>query len=127
MIKFIQCMKRRPELSVTEFRRHLAEYQKRVTDVADALEAVRVTVSSTLQVEQNLEIQLTRGTTDPYDGVIEIWFEKAPDILLEEEGEEARRLLEQMRSYQEQFADLSASSFFFAAEHEVFDRTGDVN
>jgi hypothetical protein len=127
MIKFFQCIKRRPELSVAEFRRHLAAYSEKVEILADALEAVRFSVSTTLQVEQNLQLQLARGTTDPYDGVVEIWLERAPDILLRAEGEEARAMLEEMRSFQELFLDMAASSFFFAAEEVVFDRSTMVN
>lgn len=127
MIKFFQCMKRRPELSVTEFRRHLAAYSEKVEILADALEAVRFSVSTTLQVEQNLQLQLARGTTDAYDGVVEIWLERAPDVLLRAEGEEARAMLEEMRSFQELFLDMAASSFFFASEEVVFDRSTMVN
>ena len=80
MIKLIQCIARKSELSVPEFRSRLVEYRDRVQRLADALDAVRVTVCPTLQVEQNLEIMLSRGTSEPFDAVVAIWLERAPDL-----------------------------------------------
>ncbi len=123
MIKLIQCITRKPELSVPEFRGHLVEYRDRVQRLADALDAVRVTVCPTLQVEQNLEIMLSRGTSEPFDAVVAIWLERAPDLLAGSEGADIKSLLDDMRELQREFMDLAHSSFFFAAEDVVFDRT----
>ena len=123
MIKLIQCIARKQELSVPQFRRQLSEYRDRVQRLADALDAVRVTVCPTLQVEQNLEIMLSRGTSEPFDAVVAIWLERAPDVVAGSEGEDIRGLLDEMRDLQKEFMDLANSSFFFAAEDVVFDRT----
>jgi hypothetical protein len=123
MIKLIQCIARKPELSVPEFRSHLVEYRDRVQRLADALDAVRVTVCPTLQVEQNLEIMLSRGTSEPFDAVVAIWLERAPDLGAGTDGEHVRSLLDEMRELQREFMDLTHSSFFFAAEDVVFDRS----
>jgi hypothetical protein len=123
MIKLIQCIARKQGLSVPQFRRHLVEYRDRVQRLADALDAVRVTVCPTLQVEQNLEIMLSRGTSEPFDAVVAIWLERAPDLAAGSEGEDIRGLLDEMRDLQKEFMDLTHSSFFFAAEDVVFDRT----
>jgi hypothetical protein len=123
MIKLIQCIARKPQLSVPEFRSRLVEYRDGVQRLADALDAVRVTVCPTLQVEQNLEIMLSRGTSEPFDAVVAIWLERAPDLVAGSEGEDIRGLLDEMRDLQKEFIDLAKSSFFFAAEDVVFDRT----
>ena len=78
MIKFIQCVKAKSDLSIPEFRGHWQEYEKRAQAIAGATDAVRVVANLTLAVEQNLEIQLNRGTSEPFDGVLEIsWYNAA--------------------------------------------------
>ena len=59
----------------------LVEYRDRVQRLADALDAVRVTVCPTLQVEQNLEIMLSRGTSEPFDAVVAMYHDQGLPVL----------------------------------------------
>lgn len=123
MITFIQCVKGRPELSIPEFREHWKAYGKKAQAVALATGAVGVYVNTTLAVEENLEVQLSRGTAEPYDGVLKVCWPKAAG--LEEVLNEPRvaALLDDFQSYQERFIDLDRSSFFFASEEALHEGT----
>ena len=77
MLKWVQCIRRRPELSVVEFRQLWLEYGEEIVALGAELGAVRVEVSASLAVEVNVEWQLQRGSAAPFDGIAELWFDSA--------------------------------------------------
>ena len=123
MIKFIQCVKAKSDLSIPEFRGHWQEYEKRAQAIAGATDAVRVVANLTLAVEQNLEIQLNRGTSEPFDGVLEISWYNAAGLGKALEDEEIQQLLASFQEYQGEFIDLDRSSFFFTSEEVILERS----
>lgn len=122
MIKFFQCVRRKPALSVAEFRRYREAYREKVQALAQASQAVRFAMSTTLRVEANITIMMSRGTDEPYDGLVEIWWKKGPDALADLSRPDIQVQLAELRRLQEEFMDLEHSSFFFGAEEIVFDR-----
>ena len=80
MIKFVQCVRRRPGLSKEEFQEHWAAYSRQVKAIAAASNATRSMLSRSLQVERNIEIIQDRGTKAPYDGMVEIWWQNGNEI-----------------------------------------------
>ena len=123
MIKFIQCVRRKSGLSVAEFRQHWDAYREKVQILAEVSQAVRFAMSTTLRVEENIRIMMSRGTDEPYDGLVEIWWKKGPDALEILSRPEARAQLEAIRHLQEEFMDLGKSSFFFGGEEVYLDRS----
>ncbi|MFV2072388.1 MAG: EthD domain-containing protein [Thermoanaerobaculales bacterium] len=123
MIKFIQCVKAKSDLSIPEFRRHWQEYEKRALAIAGATDAVRVVANLTLAVEQNLEIRLNRGTAEPFDGVLEISWYNAAGLGKALEDEENQELLGSFQEYQVEFIDFDRSSFFFTSEEVILERS----
>ena len=119
MVKFIQCIRKRPELSHVEFRRLWAEYKDRAAAVAEVVGVSRFSVSTMLTVAHNVHVQLTRGTVAPFDGVAEFWFPKAAGMEEVFERPDVVKLVNAMRELQERLADLSQSVFFFASEEVV--------
>ena len=119
MIKFIQCIRKKPELSHVEFRRYWAEYKDRAAAVAEVVGVSRFSVSTMLTVEHNVHVQLSRGTVAPFDGVAEFWFPKAAGLEGIFERPEVIKRVSAMREMQEQMADLSQSVFFFMSEEVV--------
>lgn len=115
MIKFIQCVRKRPDISLQEFRQHWQEYG-RLLQGATVVGAARCTLSTTLVIKENLQIVLSRGTSAPFDGVAEIWFEDAPQAMEILQRPDFQDSLRAFQSYQESFIDLEASAFFLAAE-----------
>ena len=116
MIKFIQCIRRKPDMSIQEFRHHWIAYQKAATELARAVGAAGLTFSTTLAVEENLQLRLIRGTSEPYDGITEFRISSAPRMLEKLEQEPAQTLWRDFQKLQSDFVDLASSSFFFATE-----------
>jgi len=122
MIKFIQCVRKKPEISIQEFRRSWNIYQAKATELAKAMNVAGLTFCTTLNVEENLQVMLTRGTSEPFDGVVEFRIANAPRTIEALSQEPGKSLMDDFREYQTQFADMENSSFFFAAEEVVIRR-----
>jgi len=122
MIKFIQCVKKKPEMSVQDFRRSWRDYQEKATELARAMNAAGLTFCTTLNVEENLQVMLTRGTSEPFDGVAEFRISNAPRTIEALSREPGRGLMENLQKAQAEFMDLESSSFFFAAEDVIIRR-----
>jgi hypothetical protein len=122
MIKFIQCVRKKPEISIQEFRRFWGLYQAKATELARAVNAVGLSFSTALAVDENLQVMLSRGTSEPFDGLAEMSISNAPRML-EKLGEApARAVWEEFKQLQAEFVDLEESSFFFASEEVVLRR-----
>ena len=97
MIKFVYCVRRRPELTPQAFRKYwLENHGPLVRSYAKTLRARRYVQSHTLDSELNVAAQAPRGTKPPYDGITELWWDKAEDLvaaLSSPEGQEANRVL----------------------------------
>lgn len=122
MIKFIYCVRRRSEMSKDAFRRYwLENHGPLVRKYAKALRAKRYVQSHTLDSPLNAAAQQPRGTQPPYDGITEIWWDKAEDLiaaLSTPEGQAVNKLLAQDEG---RFCDLPNCSVFFTEEHTIFD------
>jgi len=98
MIKFIYCVRRQPDLDPDAFRDYwLKQHGPLVKSLASALKAQRYVQSHTLDTPLNAAAQQLRGTSEPpYDGMTEIWWNSAEDLmaaLSTPEGQEANRTL----------------------------------
>lgn len=122
MIKFIQCVKKRPEVSIQDFRRSWKIYQAKATELAKAMNVTGLTFCTTLNVEENLQVMLTRGTSEPFDGVAEFRISNAPRTIDALSREPGKSLMEDLQKLQTEFLDMENSSFFFAAEEVVIRR-----
>jgi uncharacterized protein (TIGR02118 family) len=122
MIKFVYCVRRRPEMSVEEFRKYwLEKHGPLVRSYAKALRATRYVQSHTLDTPLNVYAQQPRGTKPPYDGITEVWWNSAEELaaaLSTPEGMDANKALAQDEG---RFCDLPNCSVFFTEEHTIFD------
>ncbi|HCU53852.1 MAG TPA: hypothetical protein DIC36_06100 [Gammaproteobacteria bacterium] len=118
MIKFMQCIRRQPQLSVVDFRRHWDRYTQVWQELARLSEARRMVTSVGLDIDQNTSIQLARGTREPFDGVLEVWWLNGEQVSKYLQDPALKEKLASMRQLQEEFVDLASSSFFFASEAE---------
>jgi hypothetical protein len=116
MIKFVQCIRRKPGMTKQEFREQWVSYGDKVKAIAEASGAIRSVLSMALTVEQNLEIMQSRGTKAPYDGMVELWWQRGNDIVAFLESGSGDDLLDDLRRAQEAFMDLPNCTFFFASE-----------
>ncbi len=118
MIKFVQCIRRKPGLSKQEFAEQFAEYARIVRTIANASNGRRCVLSRSLAVERNLEIMQERGTKAPYDGMVEVWWDRGNDIVAFLDSGAGDELMDELRRTQEAFMDLPNCTFFFASEDE---------
>jgi hypothetical protein len=118
MIKFVQCVRRKPGLSKREFAEHFTEYGKQIRTISDASNGKRCVLSRSLAVEQNLEIIQERGTKAPYDGMVEVWWNHGNDVVAFLDSGSGDKVLDELRKSQEVFMDLPNCTFFFASEDE---------
>jgi hypothetical protein len=116
MIKFVQCVRRKPGLSKEEFREEWARYGEQVKEIAAASKAARYTMSTSLQVDQNLDIMQSRGTKAPYDGMVEIWWDQGAGVVAFMQTSVGNEMIDGLRQSQEKFMDLPNCTFFFASE-----------
>lgn len=113
MIRFIHCMKRRPDLTVAEFREYWnsPEFAALLARMEAMVGPVSMIKNLTFNIEVNNLLMQERGAEEPYDGILEVWLESANDLQALDTPE-AEALREEMAEYQKQFIDFSASKRF---------------
>lgn len=118
MIKFMQCIRRKPQLSAAEFRRYWDRYREVWVELGQLSRASRMATSLGLEIDHNTTVQLARGTREPFDGVLEVWWGSGEQVnqCLQDPAIKAKVVA--MRQLQDEFIDLTSSSFFFASEEE---------
>jgi hypothetical protein len=122
VITFIQCVRKKPDVSIQDFRRSWKTYQVKATELAKAVNAVGLTFSTILAVDENLQVMLFRGTSQPYDGLVELRVANAPRMMEKLEQEPAKSIWQELQALQKEFIDLERSSFFFAAQEVALRR-----
>lgn len=121
MIKLVFCLRRLPTLSVSEFQRYWFDnHAELVRRHARALRIRRYTQSHTVSDPRlSPVIEVRGGRTDPFDGVAELWWDSADDLLEAMSTTEGLAaglaLLEDERT----FIDLANSPLVFSTEHVV--------
>jgi len=115
MIRLITCIKRKEGISPKKFRECWNDpqfdilFEKLVT----LLEPFRIVRKLTLQVSANIRIMQARKTEEPYDAVVEWWFESANHLAPLLAKPEAHAAIKEMMNYQSQFVDFNMSPSFF--------------
>lgn len=115
MIRLIHCVRRRSDVPPEEFRRLWQDprFARLVDGIRERLNARRSAMNLTLDVAANQTVRAMRGSAEPFDAVIEYWWDHASDLLETAASEASRALLEEMTAYQRQFVDFGASVAFF--------------
>ena len=122
MIKFVYCVRRRPDVSPEAFRKYwLENHGPLVHKCAQVMRAKKYVQSHTLDTTLNAAAQLPRGTKPPYDGLTEIWWNSAEELFeaLNSPGfAEANQTLARDEA---NFCDLPNCSVFFTEEFTIFE------
>ena len=118
MIRYLNCFRKKQDLSDEEFRHYWnsEEFHKLVEKVAGLYAAESYAKNLALKVQATYELIEARGIGEPYDAVLEYWWNDARDLQEKYESPEARSLFEEMKNYQAQFIDLSRSTAFFTED-----------
>ena len=119
MIKLVHCVRKRPRLSVEEFRAAWEEFAGQAREIGIELGAVRITISTTLETPLNEALAAARGSAQPFDGVAEFVWTSGAKILAEASLPATRAQIARLRAFQDQFVDPGRSAFFFVHEQEL--------
>ena len=121
MIKFVYCVRKRPEMSVEKFRKYwLENHGPLVRSFAKALRAKRYVQSHTLDTPLNAAAMQPRGTKAPYDGITEVWWDNAEDLIAALSSPEGQNANLALTKDEGTFCDLPNCSVFFTEEHTIF-------
>ncbi len=115
MIRLVRCLKRKSGSSTDEFRRFWndPEYLELTNQVVDTMNAVRIARNLTLQVELNRTLKEFHDQDEPYDGIIEIWWQNAQVLNAAIAEQDAGDMQLRYNGFEDEYIDRSASRFFF--------------
>ena len=120
MIKLVFCLRRQPHLSLAEFQEYwLGTHGPLVRSHAGILRIRRYVQVHTLDTPLNDVIGRSRGAGEPYDGVAELWFDRAEDLAESTATPEGRTAALELLEDERRFIDLPRSSLWIAQEHEI--------
>tara|TARA_B100000809_G_scaffold265220_1_gene323362 strand:+ start:2968 stop:3327 length:360 start_codon:yes stop_codon:yes gene_type:complete len=112
MIRLLRCIKKRDDISDMEFRRfwESAEYNDIFTSYVNASEGISVQMNLVLKIDLNNHIQMMRGTQEPYDGIIELFWPSAKSAAALLSTAKGKQLIIELAQYENQFVDITHSS-----------------
>lgn len=122
MIRFINCVRRRKDISAEEFRRYWnsPEFDYLFEQLFLIIQPRRFAKNLTLQVSANEQIRQERGSGEPFDGTLEYWWHDARELLEKYDSTDARKIRQELLEYQQQFIDIPNCRAFFT-EYESKD------
>jgi hypothetical protein len=120
LIRYINCFRKLPDMSIEDFRDYWqgAEFDDLIRKVAELTGARHYTKSLTLQVSMGEHLISDRGLAQPYDGIVEYYWDNANHLAGVYASDAAAALNRQVQHYQSQFIDLANSTAFFTAHQE---------
>jgi hypothetical protein len=126
MIRFVHCVRRRADVPLEDFRAFWGgrEFNRLLEELALVTGALRFSTSLTLNVEANIQLMAERNTEEPFDAMIEIWWERARELSDLAASPEVRRLQAEMATCQEPYIDFQRSLRFFTDWEEPAAESG---
>lgn len=125
MLKFVYCLRKRADLSETEFHAYWQEkHGSFIRSIAKTLKAEKYIQSHTLDTPINQALVESRGL-DPniYDGVTEIWWNSMDDFLAGVNSPEGIEAAQKYVADEANFVDFAQSRAFLTEEYTVFDQS----
>src|SRR5436305_10229962 len=118
MIKLVFVIRRREDLSPEEFHRYwLEEHGPLARGLLEPLGARRYVQTHTLDTDLNAALAASRGTSETYGGLAEVWWDSLDALLAASNTDEGRRTNETLTEDEARFIDFERSSFFITEEH----------
>jgi uncharacterized protein (TIGR02118 family) len=123
IIKLVMCVRRRPSMSRAEFQQYwLNHHGPLFQKFAETYRAIRYVQSHTIDSPLNENLKKSRGLSEEYDGITEIWWRSQEDFLAAITSPEGQKLRLMFIEDEGKFIDFSSSSAFFTVEHVLVDR-----
>jgi hypothetical protein len=89
------------------------EYERLLRRVNEAAGAVTLSKNLTLRVSANEQLAALHGTEDPFEGIIEVWWEHGRGLVEFARSRDGTAMRTELNQYEERFIDLTRSRFFF--------------
>ena len=81
MLRLLLCLRKKPDVDETAFQRWLStEYLAHLAAEADTLKLARFSVLTHQASNAATTIRSRRGTAEPYDAVVEMWWQSRRDM-----------------------------------------------
>ena len=123
MIKLVFCVRRHPDMSREQFQDYwLNHHGPLFQRFAETYRAVRYVQSHTMDSPLNENLKVSRGLSDEYDGIGEIWWQSEKDFMEAITSPEGLELRKMFIEDEARFVNLGASTAFFTIEHVLVDR-----
>jgi uncharacterized protein (TIGR02118 family) len=120
MIKIVFCLRRRADMSLAEFQAYWRDtHAKLVAGHAETLGIKRYVQVHTDFGPLTESLRKSRGGTEPYDGVAEVWYESAEALAAVGDNPAARAAGRELYEDEKRFIDLGRSSIWTARENVV--------
>lgn len=118
MVKLMFCLRRRSDLTRAQFQEHWrTSHGDLGVASAGALGYRRYVQSHTADTALNDSLRASRGAPEPYDGVVELWFDDERAIAATFSSPEGRKAAQALLQDEHHFVDLEASPIFVVHEH----------
>ncbi len=122
MIKLVYCVRKRKDMSQAAFSRYwLERHGPLVRSLAEALGARRYVQSHTIEPEMNDALLKSRGLSEPYDGITELWWDDIERYKATAHSPAAREARRALLEDEANFIDFAQSRIFLTQEHMIFD------
>ena len=120
MIRYIYCVRKRPDISLEDFRQqwNSPTYKALLKRLADYYQAARYSRNLSLKIEMGETLVNENGLSEPYDVTIELFWDSANKLPELYDSEEAQKLTHELREIQQQFIDTNNSTLFFTTEQD---------
>jgi uncharacterized protein (TIGR02118 family) len=118
MIKLVMCVYRKPGLSRKQFHDYwLNHHGPLFQKFADTYKAQKYVQSHTIDSLLNENVRKSRGMSQEYDGIAEIWWASETDFIEAISSPEGQKLRTVFLDDEAKFIDFSKSAAFFTEEH----------
>jgi len=120
MIKMTYCLRRQPHLTREQFQDYwLNQHGKLVRSHAPVLNIRRYVQFHSASHPINDAMQKSRGATEPYDGVAELWFDSVEAMTAPGGTPAGKAAMRALREDEARFIDQAQSPVWFGDEHTV--------
>lgn len=121
MVKLVYCVARKPDVAPEAFYSYWREkHGPKVRERRDALRATKYVQSHTVEPELNDVLQQSRGLSDPYAGITEVWWETAEEMRAAMGTPEGATAMQELLADESTFIDFTNSRVFITEEHPIF-------
>ena len=121
MVKLTFVLRRKPDVSEEEFHRYWRdEHAQLVSSLADTLRVRRYVQSHRVETPIDEAVVASREiTTEPYDGVAELWWDSVEDLIAVMSDEAGLAASAALLEDEARFIDLPSSAIWFNEEHVI--------